>query len=223
MAKTFSDFSALKSLKKDLPKEVPQAPAPKTEQPKRQKTITLKSKEEEHANNDGFRKGQKVRMIDSSDEGIIVGFVKDGVKIELEDGLTINAGFYDFYVVNAEDDSKLRKSVSAGVKKSKQEARKTSSPQNEVLEVDLHLERIPGWENVASWAALDNQMEYFKTIIRKNQKFHGKKIVFIHGEGEGRLKEAIRKELDEVFNLCCTYTVGQWQQYGMGATTVTIK
>ena len=34
------------------------------------------------------------------------------------------------------------------------------------------------------------------------------KITFIHGIGDGILKAAIRKELDEVLALRCTYSVG---------------
>ncbi len=45
-----------------------------------------------------------------------------------------------------------------------------------------------------------------------------KRIVFIHGLGDGILAQAIRKELDEVFALSCSYTFGP-----MGATNVTIR
>ncbi len=34
------------------------------------------------------------------------------------------------------------------------------------------------------------------------------KITFIHGIGDGILKTAIRKELDEVLALRCSYSVG---------------
>lgn len=223
MAKTFSDFSQLKALKKDLPQEAPKAAPTLAEPKKRQRTTILKTKEEIHAQQEGFKKEQRIRMIDSNDEGRIIGFTKKGFKLELEDGLVIEAMQNEFYVVSAEDDSKLRRSVSPSIKKSKQNETKKSIPQDEVLEVDMHLERIPGCEGLPAWAALDFQMEYFRRIMRQNLRYHGKKIVFIHGVGDGKLRDAIRTELEEVFVMACTYTVGQWQQYGMGATTVTIK
>ena len=43
-------------------------------------------------------------------------------------------------------------------------------------------------------------------------------ITFIHGMGDGTLKAAIRKELDDVLVLSCTYNVGD-----PAVTTVTIK
>lgn len=222
MAKSFSDFSQLKSLKKDLPEKAPETSSAPV-QNRRVRTITLKTPPEHKAAVEGMSKGQAIRMVDSNDEGFIVGFTKEGTKIELEDGLVIIAQKNEFYIVNREEDLLLRRSVSEGTKKSKQQSKKISQPQDEVMEVDLHLERIPGWENVASWAALDYQIDYFKRIIRQNLRFHGKKIVFIHGVGDGKLKDAVRRELDETFVLSCSYTVGQWQNYGMGATTVTIK
>ena len=55
-------------------------------------------------------------------------------------------------------------------------------------------------------------------VLRQNLKHKGKRIVFIHGVGDGILAQAIRKELEEVFALSCSYTYGP-----MGATNVTIK
>ena len=61
-------------------------------------------------------------------------------------------------------------------------------------------------------------MDYFRRVLRKNLKHKGKRIVFIHGVGDGVLAQRIRKELDEVFALSCSYTFGP-----MGATNVTVK
>ena len=43
-------------------------------------------------------------------------------------------------------------------------------------------------------------------IRRKNLKHRGRRIIFIHGVGDGTLAAALRKELDEVFALSCTDT-----------------
>ena len=86
------------------------------------------------------------------------------------------------------------------------------------LTVDLHIERIPGSDGVPEWAALEYQMNYFRQVLRKNLKHRGMRITFIHGVGDGVLASAIRKELDEVFAVSCSYTFGP-----MGATNVTIR
>ena len=56
MAKTFSDFSQLKALKKDLPQEAPKAAPTLAEPKKRQRTTILKTKEEIQAQQEGFKK-----------------------------------------------------------------------------------------------------------------------------------------------------------------------
>ena len=45
-------------------------------------------------------------------------------------------------------------------------------------------------------------------VKAKNISHRGRKITFIHGIGNGILKAAIRKELDEVLALGCSYCVG---------------
>ena len=65
---------------------------------------------------------------------------------------------------------------------------------------------------------LQFQMDTFKKVIRENISHRGRKITFIHGIGDGILKAAIRKELDEVLALRCSYSVGD-----PAITVVTIK
>ena len=57
-------------------------------------------------------------------------------------------------------------------------------------------------------AGLQFQMDTFRKVIRENINHKGRKITFIHGIGDGILKTAIRKELDEVLALRCSYSVG---------------
>ena len=84
--------------------------------------------------------------------------------------------------------------------------------------MDLHIERIPGSDGIPEWAALDFQMNYFRQVLRKNLKHRGRRLIFIHGVGDGTLAAALRKELDEVFALSCTYTYST-----PGITNVTIR
>ena len=209
--------------------------------------MELKSKEEEHARNEGLFKGQKVRMMDTNDTATLVGFGKDFYELEL-DGLTIRAVRSEFIPINPEEDRKLRSAIpSRSAKKSADEPLRSEDPLSD-LTVDLHIERIPGsdgipeWaalefqmnyfrqvlrqnlrhkgkrDGIPEWAALEFQMNYFRQVLRQNLRHKGKRIVFIHGVGDGILAQAIRKELDEVFALSCSYTFGP-----MGATNVTIR
>jgi len=208
-----SSLKDLKVIKKDL---APQPEAPPSGNRPRSKTVVLRSKEEEKARSEDLAKGQKVRMMDSSNVATIVGFGKDFYELEM-DGLVFRAGKGDFYPINPEEDRKLRSTISSKPAKPMEEPLHSEDPLSD-LTVDLHIERIPGSDGIPEWAALDFQMNYFRQILRQNLKHKGKRIVFIHGVGDGILALAIRKELDEVFALSCSYTYGP-----MGATNVTIK
>ena len=209
-----TDLKDLRVIKNNLSPEPEKAPVQK--QP-RKRSVELRSKEEEHARNQGLLKGQKVRMMDTNDTATIVGFGKDFYELEL-DGLTIRAVRNEFIPINPEEDRKLRSAVpSRSSKKSVEEPLRIEDPLSD-LTVDLHIKRIPGSDGIPEWAALDFQMNYFRQVLRQNLKHKGKRIVFIHGVGDGILAQAIRKELDEVFALSCSYTFGP-----MGATNVTIR
>ena len=209
-----TDLKDLRVIKNNLSPEHEKAPVQK--QP-RKRSVELRSKEEEHARNQGLLKGQKVRMMDTNDTATIVGFGKDFYELEL-DGLTIRAVRNEFIPINPEEDRKLRSAVpSRSSKKPSDEPLRSEDPLSD-LTVDLHIERIPGSDGIPEWAALDFQMNYFRQVLRQNLKHKGKRIVFIHGVGDGILAQAIREELDEVFALSCSYTFGP-----MGATNVTIR
>ena len=208
-----SSLQDLKVIKKDL---APAEPEKSPVQRPRSKTVILKSKEEEHARNEGLVQGQKVRMMDTNDTATIVGFGKDYYELEL-DGLVIRAVRSEFIPINPEEDRKLRSSIQPRRSKDAEEPLASEDPPAD-LTVDLHIERIPGSDGIPEWAALEYQMNYFRQVLRKNLKHRGKRITFIHGVGDGVLASAIRKELDEVFAVSCSYTFGP-----MGATNVTIR
>ena len=210
----------LRLLKKDLALDDDKDPAQQptaTPERKRSKTVVHPSRAEEHARNEGLTRGQKVRLMDTSDTATIVGFGQDCYELDL-DGLVIRAVRSEFIPIDPEQDRLMRASIPA------RKPHKTASPQptdtdpQSDLTVDLHFDRIPGNEGIPEWAALDFQMNYFRQVLRQNLRHRGRRITFVHGIGDGILAAALRKELDESFALSCTYTIGP-----MDATRVTIK
>ena len=166
-------------------------------------------------NESHLKVGQSVVLMDSDLRGKIVSIGRK-VLIELEDGLTIEAAYGEFAVTDATE-LKALKSSKVKAKKTTRSASKPK-PVSGILEVDLHIEAIPGGSNVPKGQQLQFQMDTFKRIIRENLSHKGMKISFIHGIGDGILKAAIRKELDEVLALRCTYSVGD-----PAITVVTIR
>ena len=208
-----TDLKDLRVIKKGLSPEPEDKP--RQNQP-RKRSVELRSKEEEHARNEGLVMGQKVRMMDTNDTATITGFGKGFYELEL-DGLTIRAVRSEFIPVDPDDDRKLRASIPSRVKKHEDGIEFQEDTTGD-LTVDLHIERIPGYEGIPEWAALEFQMNYFRQVLRKNLKHRGRRIVFIHGVGDGTLAAAIRKKLDEVYAISCSYTFGP-----MGVTNVTIR
>ena len=208
-----TDLKDLRVIKKSLEPQPEQKP--QQNQPRR-RIVELKSKEEEHARNEGLTVGQKVRMMDTNDTATITGFGKDYYELEL-DGLTIRAVRSEFIPIDPEEDRRLRASIPSRARKQEDSIEFQEDTTGD-LTIDLHIERIPGNEGVPEWAALEFQMNYFRQVLRKNLKHRGRRIVFIHGVGDGTLAAAIRKELDEVYAISCSYTFGP-----MGVTNVTIR
>lgn len=174
---------------------------------------------------DILKVGQSVVLIDSSLRGKIAAIGRT-VKLELEDGLVIDAAYGEFAVTDDNEINSLKEAKTKGSKAGRGcGSAKSGSPTaafrpapNGTLTVDLHIEALPGGQNVPKGQQLHFQLDTFRRIIRTNISRKGLKITFVHGLGDGTLKSAIRKELDEVLPLHCTYTVGD-----PAVTIVTIR
>lgn len=100
---------------------------------------------------------------------------------------------------------------------------KSSKPNGDILEVDLHIgSLIDNINGMSSFDILQYQLGKFRETMNANMKNKGLKIVFIHGKGDGVLRAAIIKELKYSYKQC-QYQDASFQEYGFGATQVTIK
>ena len=194
-----SDFSALKGKVTFSEKTSDVKVSPKVTPA----TATSKPKD----SNDGLKTGQSVVLMDSNLRGRIVGLGKT-VRIELEDGLVIESAYGEFAVTDKAEIASLKETKVKAKKTSVGHRRSTPMNSDGSLTFDLHIEAIPGGASVPKGQQLQFQMDTFRKIIRENISHRGRKITFIHGIGDGILKAAIRKELDEVLALRCSYCVG---------------
>lgn len=93
---------------------------------------------------------------------------------------------------------------------------------NGPLEIDLHIhELLDNTNGMSNSEILEVQLKKFRSVMDKHLSDKGKKIVFIHGKGEGVLRSAIIKELKHKYK-SCTYQDASFREYGFGATLVTI-
>ena len=203
-----SDFSALKG-KVSFSEKAPDIRM----SPKVTPAVGQKPKESD----DSLRTGLSVVLMDSDLRGRIIGLSKT-VRIELEDGLVIESAYGEFAVTDKAEIESL-KEAKVKAKKPIAASRPTSHANPDgTLTIDLHIEAIPGGRNVTKGQQLQFQLETFRKVVRQNLSHRGMKITFVHGIGDGILKAAIRKELDEVLALRCSYSVGD-----PAVTVVTIR
>ncbi len=93
----------------------------------------------------------------------------------------------------------------------------------DIIEVDLHIqELVDNVHGLSNADMLNLQVDEFRRVMDSNLKNHGQKIVFIHGKGEGVLRQALLKELNYRYK-GFQFQDASFREYGYGATQVTIK
>ena len=88
-----------------------------------------------------------------------------------------------------------------------------------IAEIDLHIvELTDNTINMTNADMLNMQMDYVKRCLEEARKQHISKLVFIHGVGNGTLKQALLKMFKNTEGL--EYFDAPYARYGMGATEV---
>lgn len=93
----------------------------------------------------------------------------------------------------------------------------------EIVEVDLHIDSLlDDTHGMGNSEMLNYQLDKFREVMELYKQKREQKIVFIHGKGDGVLRKAIVDELKRKYSNC-RYQDASFQEYGFGATMVTIK
>jgi len=90
----------------------------------------------------------------------------------------------------------------------------------EEVVIDLHItELLDNPEGLSNREMLDIQMEAVESEMNLAIKNHAKRIVFIHGVGQGVLKQEVTKILNQKFKKY-SFQDASFKEYGYGATMV---
>ena len=123
-----------------------------------------------------------------------------------------------FDAADLERAMKMKKSADAPVRKPV--TRHAEKPG--IIEVDLHasalLDTTAGLSNSD---ILNYQLGKVRETLDQYRHARGRKIVFIHGKGEGVLRNALLKEIRDKYKNC-TCQDASFREYGFGATMVTV-
>ncbi|GCD77366.1 hypothetical protein JCM31826_08480 [Thermaurantimonas aggregans] len=168
-----------------------------------------------------LKPGDEVSFLDETGKAIVVSITGNTAIVCTEEGFEIEYPI-DKLVVRPANIAKeiFRKPV---VQKDAQ-VRTTGDRQllkSDVLEVDLHLHEIA--EHYGGFTRHDMvtyQLNHARNQFFKARKAGIKKIIFIHGVGEGVLKQELRKMLS-AFDGITVYDA-DYSKYGLGATAVEI-
>lgn len=95
--------------------------------------------------------------------------------------------------------------------------------ETEMEEVDLHIEElVDDYATLSAGEILNIQLARFTTSLEGAIRAKAKRIVFIHGVGNGKLKFELRKLLDTKYSRL-KYQDASFKEYGYGATLVLLK
>lgn len=96
-----------------------------------------------------------------------------------------------------------------------------NNPANEI-EIDLHIEELlDNYSGMSNAEIILIQLKHFQKTLDKAINGHYRKVVVIHGVGNGRLKQEIRTILSSYNNL--RFYDGSYSKYGFGATEIIIS
>jgi hypothetical protein len=91
------------------------------------------------------------------------------------------------------------------------------------MEVDLHIEALrEDYSHLTNGEILRIQMHRFRSALEEGISNKAKRIVFIHGVGNGILKLELRNELKRSYPEY-TYQDASFKEYGFGATLVHLR
>jgi len=186
--------------------------------------------------------GDRVKFLNDVGEGVVLEIKCDIYVIEDEDGFFREFKLNDLINVGNADDERemygnklpdlsevLARDISEERQKKIQEefelkyanARSTKQKKRgEYMEVDLHFhELVEDMSGLKDRTKLDIQLNHFERMMKIAIEQRIRRVVFIHGVGQGVLRHQIRSRLDMYYPNCSVRDANP-REYGYGATEV---
>lgn len=111
----------------------------------------------------------------------------------------------------------------AVIKQESNKKKQSKSSKNEPIEVDLHMDALlDDYDVMDAQEMLGFQMDTFHRTMALYKNKRETHIVFIHGKGDGVLRQRIMAALKKDYPKCVIQDAS-FRKYGYGATMVTIK
>jgi hypothetical protein len=174
-----------------------------------------------------FKPGDRVELVDEVTSGIVVSVTPAGLQLRTSDGFVLEVSPDNVILLPGDGDVVLGRGDFSNAPKDSDKrtpkGKKTGRRPRQLppMEVDLHIEKlVPDSRGLNTIDILNYQMEAAKGQLEFALRKKIQRIVFIHGVGQGILRE----ELQTLFRRYEGLSVRDADPrfYGMGATEVYI-
>lgn len=170
--------------------------------------------------------GDFVEVLDDTIRGVIIQIEGTQITFEDEDGFPFT--FQGSQLIKVKGHYKVAAYEVAKIKSEKDPPKKAKSnpPKRKLrnapkIEVDLHIHQlVKSTRGMNNFDILNLQLETAKRQLEFAFRKRIQKVVFIHGVGEGVLKEELKYLFKKYDNL--KFYDAEYQKYGLGATEVYI-
>jgi len=182
--------------------------------------------------------GDLVRFIDEVGEGRVIRIISNELaEVETSDGWLLPAYIRKLVVIPEKTEQRAalpipsERKKTTGARQDKDESSisvnrpavsKASNIKTPPREVDLHInkliDRVIGLTNTE---ILTLQLDAFRKELNQSIRSNEREIIFIHGIGNGTLKNELRRVADQEYKWC-SQEDASFKEYGFGATRLRI-
>ncbi|MFT5824051.1 MAG: dsDNA-specific endonuclease/ATPase MutS2 [Crocinitomix sp.] len=173
-----------------------------------------------------FKIGDTVAVLHDTIKGKIVELSTASIKMEDEDGFIRSYPHHKIVLQQPKKDYKIESKIVTKDRIIKPILAKNTIVKNiatVATEIDLHIEELMDYTtHLANFEIVQIQMTACRAFVQDAIATRLKKIVVIHGKGEGVLKSEIHQYLDRLSNnrgVQLDYHDAPYNQYGMGGAT----
>jgi dsDNA-specific endonuclease/ATPase MutS2 len=170
-----------------------------------------------------FKVGDKVGFLHEKGEGRVISIISAfKVRVELTEGLEIEVKMSELVAIKPIPLTNMPSSPKEPFPSSQPKPQSKGKPHSsDEIVIDLHAEKLDEHSYAMNNAQkLTLQLDHFQRALERALRGHAKKIVFIHGVGNGVLKQSIRYILNRYEGI--EFSDASYQKYGHGATEVRI-
>lgn len=168
--------------------------------------------------------GDTVRFLNEKGEGIVKEFISAvKARVEISKGIEIEVSIKELVALPpiSLKDIRVTPKEANGYQPIANSSKTSKSHAKDEMYVDLHIEKLmEDHYGLTNTEKLDIQVKQFRKKLEMAINGHFTKVVFIHGVGNGVLRQTIRDLLKTYEGI--EYSDASYQKFGAGATEVRI-